>query len=423
MDIVQRQRVKFTISLTLIAAIFLLVVLGGLFGIVYATNDVFIQRHLERALKDPYNYAADAPQDMQCIFVFYKDGSTSYHIPDNAYYIGVLDNIIKESIQKGNGKFSVDNHYFYVMNADFNGGRLYAIIDRTSYHDQLINTAVMVALLYLVSIVLVAVLGMLSSARLMYPVTLAMKKQRDFVANTSHELKTPLTIISSNISVIKSDPDATIKDNEEWISSIETQISRMQELIANMLELSKLEQSPIKMSEVDFSKIVEGECLTFDAVCFEKNITLIEKIDDNIVIMGDDNSLHRLVSTLLDNAIKYCSDEGKIGVALSIEQNKVHLSVMNTGQSISKEESEHVFDRFYRTDGARKNENKFSFGLGLSIAKATVLAHKGKITCHGYDDKGTVFDVYLPLDKKAASQLVNEQRLIEIEDAKQSNDH
>ncbi len=398
------------------AAIFLFVVLGGLFTFTYATNDIFIARNLERALANPEQYDKDAPQDMHCIYVIKKGDFVKCYTSEEEYYGELLDDMIKSAIATEDGKFDVGGKYFCVKCAPYQDGTLYAIIDRTSQHDQLVNTATMVALLYLLSVVLVAILGMLASARLLYPVSLAMKKQRDFVANTSHELKTPLTIISSNLSVIKSDLNSTIGDNEEWISSIESQITRMQDLIANMLELSKIEQSELQTKEIDFSQIVEGECLTFDAVCFEKNVTLIEDIVPNITLMGEESSLHRLVGTLLDNAIKYCGVEGKIGVFLTVEQNKAHLAVMNTGESISKEECEHIFDRFYRTDGARKNEDKFSFGLGLAIARATVIAHGGTITCHGVDGKGTVFDVYLPLDKKAYKQLAKEQKLLAHQD-------
>ncbi len=403
MNVIQKQRVKFTVSATITAAVFLLVLVGGLFGIVFATNDVFITRHLDRALEDPRSYSEDAPQDMQCIFI-YRNGNNVLHFYENAdYYEGDFEKIIYGAISTKDGKYNVGDKYFIVKSTPFEGGILYAVIDRTSSHDQFVNTAVMVTLLYCLSIVLVAILAMLSSTRLLYPVALAMKKQRDFVANTSHELKTPLTIISSNISVIKSTPSSTIQENDEWITSIQTQVVRMQDLITNMLELSKLEQSELPKSEVDFSSIVEGACFSFDAVCFERNVTLIEDIVPNIKIMGEHKSLERLIITLLDNAVKYCGEKGKIGVFLTTEQNKAHLAILNTGESISKEDCEHIFDRFYRTDGARANEDKQSFGLGLAIAQATVKNHNGTISCHGVENKGTVFDVYIPLFKARKS--------------------
>lgn len=400
MDLIQKQRINYTVSITVMAAVFLLVVLGGLFGLVYATNDVFFARHIDKALQSPMEYNKDAPQDMQCLFIFVKEGSITHSTENIQYYGDDIDSIIESAINKQNGKFRVGNKHFIVENTQYGGGTLYAVFDRTSYHEQLTNTAIMVALLYCCSIVLVALLALLSSAKLLYPVTLAMKKQRDFVANTSHELKTPLTIISTNLSVIKSEPLSTVAENEKWISSIEAQIKRMQNLINNMLELSKIEQCELPKQELNLSILTEGACLTFEAVCFEKNVSLITNIQPDINVLGDEQSLDRLIAILLDNAIKYCGESGKIGVFLTCEQNKAHLVVMNTGESISKEEAEHVFDRFYRTDGARKNEDSHSFGLGLAIAQATVKAHNGTISCRGVEDKGTVFDVFLPLPKK-----------------------
>lgn len=400
MDLIQKQRINYTVSITVMAAVFLLVVLGGLFGLVYATNDVFFSRHIDQALQSPAEYNKDAPQDMQCLFIFVKDGIITNSTDNTQYYGSDLNAIIESAMNKQHGKFKVGNKHFIVENTEYGGGILYAVFDRTSYHEQLTNTAIMVALLYCCSIVLVALLALLSSAKLLYPVTLAMKKQRDFVANTSHELKTPLTIISTNLSVIKSEPLSTVSDNEKWITSIEAQIGRMQNLINNMLELSKIEQSELPKQELNFSSLTEGACLTFEAVCFEKSVSLVSNIHPDIILFGDEQSLDRLVSILLDNAIKYCGENGKIGVFLTAEQNKAHLVVMNTGQTISKEEAEHVFDRFYRTDGARKNEDSHSFGLGLAIAQSTVKAHDGSISCHGVEDKGTVFDVFLPLPKK-----------------------
>lgn len=403
MDIVQKQRTKYTVVITVLSAIFLAILLGGLFGVVCATNDIFISKHLDKALASPLDYNENAQQGLRCFFVFEKDGNITYSADDLSSYSNDLDAIIASAIKTENGKFSTKNKYFVVKSTTFSGGKLYAVFDRTSYHEQLVNTAIMVVLLYCTSIILVALLALLSSTKLLYPVKYALEKQRDFIANTSHELKTPLTIISTNLNVIKSDPDSTIKDNETWISSIESQVGRMKDLITNMLELSRIEQSELPKQEFDFSSTVEGVCLSFDAVCFEKNISISSEIEQNIRLTGNEPSLERMVTTLLDNAIKYSNENGKIGIKLNVEQSKVHLAVLNTGEALTKEEAQHVFDRFYRTDGARKNEDQQSFGLGLAIAQSIVKAHDGTISCHGVEEKGTVFDVYIPLFKNRHS--------------------
>lgn len=397
MEIIKKQRINYTVTTTLIAAIFLFVVLGGLFGVVYGSNDVFINRALEKALADPEHYNDGVANDLRCIFIYkYNDGTKPYIDGKVDVYGDDATDIILKAITVGDGKFEHNDMHFIVANRQYPNGTLFALIDRTSYHKQLVNTAIMVALLYCCSVVFVALLALLSSARLLSPVASAMTKQRDLIANASHELKTPLTIIATNLSVIKSEPDSTVKDNEKWISSISSQLVRMRDLVNSMLELSKLEQSELQKQDVDFSEISEGACLEFEATCFEKNVKLITEIQPDLHVYGEPKSLERLVVILLDNAIKYSGDNGKVGVRLFLDSKRVRLSVMNTGECISKEDAKHVFDRFYRTDGARQNKDSQSFGLGLSIASATVKAHCGEIDCHGIEGKGTVFDVYLP---------------------------
>ena len=397
MDIIKKQRINYTVTTTLIAAIFLLVVLGGLFGVVYGSNDVFINKALDKALEDPEHYNDNVANDLRCIFIYtYNDGRKPIIDGKVDVYGDDAAEIILKAISTADGKFEYDDCHFVVANRQYTNGTLYALIDRTSYHKQLANTAIMVTLLYCCSVVFVALLALLSSARLLFPVASAMTKQRDLIANASHELKTPLTIIATNLSVIKSEPDSTVKDNEKWITSISTQLVRMRDLVNSMLELSKLEQSELQKQDVNFSEIVEGACLEFEATCFEKDVKLLTDIQPDLHVYGESKSLERLVVILLDNAIKYSGDNGKVGVRLFVDSKRIHLSVMNTGECISKEDAKHVFDRFYRTDGARQNKDNQSFGLGLSIASATVKAHCGEIDCHGIDGKGTVFDVYLP---------------------------
>lgn len=247
MDIIRKQRINYTVTTTLIAAIFLLVVLGGLFGVVYGSNDAFINKALDKALEDPEHYNNNVANDLRCIFIYkYNDGRKPYIDGKIDVYGDDATEIILKAISTADGKFEYNDCHFVVANRQYTNGTLYALIDRTSYHKQLANTAIMVTLLYCCSVVFVALLALLSSARLLFPVASAMTKQRDLIANASHELKTPLTVIATNLSVIKSEPDSTVKDNEKWITSISTQLVRMRDLVNSMLELSKLEQSELQ---------------------------------------------------------------------------------------------------------------------------------------------------------------------------------
>lgn len=401
MDIIKKQRIKFTLVTTLISAIFLLVLLGSFFGLSCVSNETVLKRSLKDAAKDPDTYSEITPSKLKIMFIRVNvQGDINYE-GEFDFYGELKKDVIRAALKKRDGKFKVGDSYFAAQSyIGEDGASVIAILDRTAYHEQIVTSALQVVLLYCCAVALVALLAFLSSARLLHPVSEAFTKQRDLIANASHELKTPLTIISTNLSVIKSEPNSTVADNEHWIESIDAQIYRMQELIRNMLELSRLEQSAPRFEDVNISLLAEGACLTFEVLCFEKNVHMLTEIQPDIFVEGDKASLERLCTILLDNAIKYCNDGGKVGFKLEREPKRVRLTVLNTGEVISKEDAEHVFDRFYRTDGARKNEDNTSFGLGLAIAAATVNAHGGTISCKGVEDKGTVFTVFLPLPKR-----------------------
>ena len=400
MDLIRRQRIKFTLVTTAIGAILLFVMLGGFFAMTYVSNKMSMTTALDKALNAPNRYNEVAPPALRCFYIYVKSDGTLKIKDDISYYGDCKDKIVTTADSVRQGAFQVGDHYFLCASKETEYYTLIAVIDRTEHHTLLVNTALQIVLLFCLSVALIAVLAFLASARLLHPVAESFKKQRDLVANASHELITPLTVISTNLSVIKSEPTTTVEENSKWIESIDAQIERMQDLIQNMLELSKMEHADLPKEELDFSMLAEGACLTFEPICFEKNVNLITEVQPDIKVKGEKNALERLIVILLDNAIKYCNENGKVGLKLSADQKKVRLSVMNTGESISKEEAEHVFDRFYRTDGPRKNEDRRSFGLGLSIAEATVKAHGGTISCHGVEYKCTVFIVLLPAVKE-----------------------
>ncbi len=376
------------------------VLLGGFILVSSVSGEAYISNSLEKALRDPKTYNSEAPINMRCFYVCLSEVDGSYEVKgDVSYYGDSIDEIAKAAAEKRKGKFRADKRYFVAGEKVGEEFTMIAVIDRTEFRNQLVNTVVQVVLLYLCSVGLTIVMAFLSSAKLLAPVSTALKKQRDLVANASHELKTPLTVISANLNVIKSEPEQTVADNAQWVESIEAQISRMQELIVNMLELSRMESYTPPKEDVNLSLVAEGACLSFEPVCFERGVTLVSDISEGAHILGDKAALERLFVILLDNAVKYCGDEGKVGFRLLTEPKRVRIAVMNTGVAISKEEAEHVFDRFYRTDGARQNEDNKSFGLGLSIAAATVEAHGGHISCRGIDGKGTIFSIIFPLPK------------------------
>lgn len=207
------------------------------------------------------------------------------------------------------------------------------------------------------------------------PIKDAFIKQKQFISNASHELKTPLTIISANTDVLKqSQPD------NKWLNNISSQNERLETLITDMLEMAKLDENKpqIIKEEFDLSDEVIKSVLPFDSLAFEKGKILDCNVMSNIIYKGDRHSVKKIVNILLDNAIKYSFNEGIIKVSLYKKNGKTVLSVFNTGSNVPANQANKVFERFYRADNSRSRESGGS-GLGLSIAKSIADTNKWKI--------------------------------------------
>lgn len=244
------------------------------------------------------------------------------------------------------------------------------------------------------------VIGVFFSRWALRPVEQAWTAQKQFVADASHELKTPLTVILANMSILMKHPEQTVKDQAQWVESTHEEAQRMQELVGDMLALAQAESAEAQQrTRVDLSDLVSKEALQFESVAFERGIDMAEDVADGVAVDGDARKLEKLAGTLIDNACKYAGDGGTVRIALSVEGRKAVLSVRNTGPTIPPEDIEHIFDRFYRADKARTRDNTGSFGLGLAIAREAAESHGGSIRAKSSDAEGTVFTVTLPLAK------------------------
>lgn len=235
------------------------------------------------------------------------------------------------------------------------------------------------------------------------PVENAWKEQQRFIADASHELKTPLTIIMADATILAESPEKTIEEQRAWVDGISMEASRMQQLTEDMLALAQadagIDRSQL-MSEMDLSTAVEMQVLQFDAVAFERGLVIEEDVEEDLRIIGDSLRIENMVKTLLENACKYSEKPGTIDVGLHRIKNSARLTVHNGGKPIPAEDLPHLFDRFYRSDKARVREGETaSFGLGLSIAKSTVELHGGSIGVKS-DEGGTTFTVEIPLAKR-----------------------
>lgn len=214
---------------------------------------------------------------------------------------------------------------------------------------------------------------------LIKPVKESFDKQKQFIADASHELKTPLSVIIASSEAIDID-----EKNSKWLKNIEYETNRMNLLISKLLSLAKSEQrKKVRLVNNNLSKIVELSLLTFEGRAYEKNIKFNYDIEDNIFMLMDEDSIKELVEILLDNAIKHSKKKGTINLSLK-KDGQIILLVENEGEAIPKGEEEKIFERFYRVDKARSRKDN-RYGLGLAIAKNIVLLHKGKIKASSMD--------------------------------------
>lgn len=224
------------------------------------------------------------------------------------------------------------------------------------------------------------------------PVEKSLKQQMQLVADASHELKTPITVISANTDILLANKDSTIDEQKKWVEYIKTESSRMTALVNNMLYLAKTDENKKEemKSIINLSDTVNGCILPFESICFEKNKSLDTTIVPNIYIKGNESLIKQLIVILIDNAFKYSDENGRIKVAVSEEQDKAVISVWNSGNLIPPDQLKHIFERFYRVDKSR-SRTEGGYGLGLSIAASIIDSHNAKITVNSTSQTGTMF--------------------------------
>jgi len=284
----------------------------------------------------------------------------------------------------------------YMMRSEDGGTRI-AFLDVSDDISSIRNTVLLSALFCTLSIAAFFAISLFLSSWVLRPVEQAWRQQKRFVADASHELKTPLTVILANIGILKSKGPSTIGEQTVWIENTEAEAKRMKGLVDDLLFLAKTDnaKNTAVYDKVNLSDVFFSTALALESLAFERDVGLdTDGVAPNVDVAGDAGQLRRLVGILLDNAIKYSAESDVVTLTLMRKQNKAVLTVHNWGISITSEDLEHLFERFYRADRSRSKEG---YGLGLSIARSIVKAHKGTISVESVSDKGTTFTVEIPL--------------------------
>ena len=244
-------------------------------------------------------------------------------------------------------------------------------------------------------------LAILMSGKIIAPAATVWERQKTFVADASHELKTPITVISATLDVIKQNPSSTVEEQKKWFDNIEAELGDMEKLVSDMLSLARLDavESDKKIyGKICLSDVVTEAGLVSESRVIELGTDIDLSVEEDIYINGDEREIKQVVMILLDNAIKNTPVGGKINLMLKRCKGEAVIVCKNTGEGIPDKELKAIFGRFYRSDSSRARITGGS-GLGLAIAKGITEAHMGRIYAESELHEWTKFTVRLPIYK------------------------
>lgn len=304
----------------------------------------------------------------------------------------VLNTIVKKILSKRKSSDTVYRYKLHYLLRE-EGQKTLILGDYQRELSILNKQAFSTALLVLVLILLFLPLDYFFSTWAIRPSVQAMEKQKQFISDAGHELKTPLAVIAANLSLLEDQNLAP--ETGDFVQNIAVMSKKMQELVEKLLQLSRLEQQIFTYGEMDYSRRVAEICLQMEALFFEEGMELEVDLEQNIILKhAIESQVEEVLRIFLDNGRKYADKPSTLYVKLYREKNMAVLSVDSAGRSLSKEKFEKIFARFTRLDEARSQSE--SFGLGLSIAKEIAGNHKGKI--YGYGKNGrNCFVLALPI--------------------------
>lgn len=318
--------------------------------------------------------------------------SHTYNEENQEKILDYINEILEKekNLNYGLRKTYIGNLYFDDYCYSFERGNKIIIVENSVIKATLINNLTKTLIITAITEICVVIASLKLTNWIVKPAIESFNKQKQFVEDASHELKTPLAVITANVDNLEMD-----SKNDKWIYNIKSEADRMNKLIMQMLDLVKLENKKTEEYGVEnLSKLVEKTVLTFESMIFEKNVELETKIQEEVNFKCDSDDIKRLMTILIDNAIVHSNiEKGKIIVSLSKEKNDIVLKVINKGETISKEEEEKIFERFYKKDNSR-NRDTNNYGLGLAIAKNIVTQYNGSITAHS-ENEYTTFEVLL----------------------------
>ncbi len=329
-----------------------------------------------------------------CLVYLSKDGTLLNIRQDAArrYSEEEISEIASDLLEDGKSHGWYEYYKFHMEERTAADGSEQIVIGLVNASSDLysIATVIVISLIIgILSFVLALLIIVFASKKAVKPVAESYTKQKQFVTDAGHELKTPLTVISANSELAR-----MIYGDSEWFDSIDKQVAKMNGLVRSLITLARMdeEQKPV-FAAFSLSDAVFDTAKSFEHLIHAKQMLITFDIEENLMYVGDESKIREVVSILMDNAVKYCDANGKIAVRLK-DGKQIRLQVINDFSNAESCELDKVFERFYRADKARTSDG--SYGLGLSIAKSIVELHGGTISARSLEHDRVVFEVILP---------------------------
>ena len=355
---------------------------------------------------DEWDNRGPVDMHMWTTYLLRKTPEQTWHIsgphPDDmdSHIVGELADLIMKQ-EKDDGKINYrDTSFSYIRWQTERGNQYIVLQDRSNDVYRLQSLLWKLILVGAVGAIAFWGISVLLARWAVRPIARVLEQQRHFVADASHELKTPLSVIMANASLVLSPPEKSVAEERKWLEYIQEEGERMNGLVTSLLYLARSDDGSLQKvyEPVCFSDIVEEELLHLEPLIFEAGKNLIQEIESDLWMYGDSSQLKRMVQNLLENAIKYSEERGQIRIELTKQRERLQFVVFNTGRTLTQDQMKHIFERFYRVDEARdRSAGAGGYGLGLSIVQAIVQEHKGKITVQSQAGEGTWFTVTFSL--------------------------
>ena len=338
----------------------------------------------------------DAPQHKGIVTVFYSAEKNEISVlsQESVFNEDTLAEILK-AVAAQEDSFGTLHSYHAIYYRAGNGSPYKIALASTGYIGHSMLSLGLVLLAIWIGAMLCFLLVSIQLSKIaVRPMEAAMRREKQFVADASHDLKTPLSVILANNSILQENPQATVGSLSRWIDSTRNAAKNMQQMIGEMLTLADVERqdAPLAIDSVDASAVVMKAALQLESVAYEKNVVLNTEIPEQLMLRTNEDYLQRIAVSLTENAIKYEPSGGEVNIRLTEIKHRVRLEIQNKNAVIPAEDLPHIFDRFYRGDKSRSADTD-GHGLGLSITKQMAERLGGHLSAVSSGENGTMFIV------------------------------